>query len=774
MLIAACTARLSHTSAKAEWNRLGGALGQCVPRMAPHQLLAVAAVACRVRILPNHKTRAAGVEVWGLHAIDRLRSDPRREKQAFEAHPGRAARLAERLAESVEPHDRHGAEAAAYVVQGVAQSAESYPPTLVAGVLRALAKQGAPPVFRSLAFDHRDGLVARACEVATEEAGSQAEVAELFATLGRLGSLGTKRSGILGRHLADHIESLDAKSLSMVGLTLKGGDTSQPNDFILLHGVCRRSASEEIASELSGVDMVFLLQVCNRFDLYDEAFIDVACSRMLADAATLRGAQLAEVVNSLGFLRVEDRLDLFCEALAPRVAELREPGIVKCMRGLLKARHCHEGLLKALAPVVERQVWSFNSVSLTNIVSGFSLFDVAGVQFFETLLQAVKGRITSLSSTSVQHVLTAVSRQRSNIGEEVLYDVLEKLLSHVTKPALAQQFTPIQVLGSFSALSRLGYRDLAASSVLLCALVGRSPQVNWDWAPSAQFYAKRQLPPPPFDAQQCNRILSSGLDLSHYVEILQGIHRLELHSSLTLNLVAIIQGLLIPQFHELRARELIAGARALGACQFPESSADLFPLADRVGEVAQGDSSVSNKEVPDRMPQGQAVADVQVVGGREPRRGDTFSVDASSVPPHMELWKEQVVQVCVESLRRHEHFLETSWHTLLPLRLLCAEVDGGVFGSRNLSAVLSPTLFSFVNRLRLLSEEEADLNRARKESGEEGAAGITLAAAASHGQNIMDMQDEKPIQDHSSGHCVSVHPLLAHGISVDLLVEFHS
>lgn len=759
MFIAACRAGLSPTSPKGEWNRMGGALGQCVSRMVPNQLLAVAAMACRLRILPNHRTRAGGVEVWGLHAIDRLRSDPCREKQAFEAHSRSATRLVEKLAQAVESHDRHGTDATAYVVRSIAQSEEFYPPALVARVLCALSRHGAPPVFRQLAFDMRDGLVVRACTLAAPGCGSHEDIAELFATLGRLGSLGTKHTSSIARYLADNVDSLDASSLSAVGQALgRGGDTSETNAFILLHGVCRRSASDELARELSGQDMVSLLLVCNRFDLYDENFLNAACSRIQDEAASLRASQLAEVVNSLGFLRVEDRLDLFCEELVPRVAELREPGIVRCMRGMLKARHCHEGLVKALAPVVERQVWSFNSVSLTNILSGFSLFDVTGTHFFEHLLQVVKGRLSSLSSTSVQHVLTAVARRQSVIGAEVLHELLGMLASHMTKPALSQQFTPIQVLGSFSALSRLRFRDLAASSVLLCALTGRSPRVSWDWAPSAQFYAKRQLPPPPFDIQQCTRILSSGLDLSHYVEVLQGMHRLELHSSLTLNLVVVIHGLLVPHFHELRARELLAAARAFGACHFPESSTNLF-----------GDSTIGIVETP--------VGELPSSGLQAPALhcpvADASGEEASAVHPQTAAWKEHVVQICFESLRRHEHFLEASWHTLLLLRILCAEVDEGVFGSRLLTAVLSPTLFSFVNRLRLLSEEEAEVNRARKELGEDVATDSTLPAAPIS-QDFSDETDERTTQDHYGGHSVILQACLAHEICVDLLVEFHA
>ncbi|CAK0894230.1 unnamed protein product, partial [Prorocentrum cordatum] len=71
-------------------------------------------------------------------------------------------------------------------------------------------------------------------------------------------------------------------------------------------------------------------------------------------------------------------------------------------------------------------------------------------------------------------------------------------------------------------------------------------------------------------------------------------------------------------------------------------------------------------------------------------------------------WRESALEHCFESLRRHEHFLETSWHTLLPFKLLCAEVDTGIYGSRRLDDVLNPMLLNFVQRLRSLSRADDD------------------------------------------------------------------
>ena len=36
--------------------------------------------------------------------------------------------------------------------------------------------------------------------------------------------------------------------------------------------------------------------------------------------------------------------------------------------------------------------------------------------------------------------------------------------------------------------------------------------------------------------------------------------------------------------------------------------------------------------------------------------------------PH---WRERALDLCFQSLRRHEHFLDCSYFTLLPFKLLC-------------------------------------------------------------------------------------------------------
>ena len=39
--------------------------------------------------------------------------------------------------------------------------------------------------------------------------------------------------------------------------------------------------------------------------------------------------------------------------------------------------------------------------------------------------------------------------------------------------------------------------------------------------------------------------------------------------------------------------------------------------------------------------------------------------------PAASLWREKALELCLESLRRHESFLDSSWVSLLPFKPLC-------------------------------------------------------------------------------------------------------
>ena len=128
---------------------------------------------------------------------------------------------------------------------------------------------------------------------------------------------------------------------------------------------------------------------------------------------------------------------------------------------------------------------------------------------------------------------------------------------------------------------------------------GMSPEVVWSWYKSPQLFAPKGLPP--FEESKC-RSYVEYLEASRCVEVLHSLGSLELQSRLTAHLTAEICSFLAPQLHDLRAKDVLVVARALS---------------------------------PERLP-------------------DTFWSQQAPAAR----WREQGLELCFESLRRHEHFLE--------------------------------------------------------------------------------------------------------------------
>ncbi|CAE8614623.1 unnamed protein product [Polarella glacialis] len=535
-------------------------------------------------------------------------------------------------------------------------------------VFCALAKVGGGRSFRRLTEEKVAKLVEDVASLSglrreAEDLGgiSTEDAADFFCALARLGIRDVPLMKCLSRFLADRLAELAPSFLP--NLTRALGRSEPSDDFVLLHAICRRSCEPLTSGELDGPSAVALLQACSRWELYDEALLSAVAHRLEASAAQIPVAQLCEVVYALSSLHARDvvGLDPLCDALGPRADELGEADIVRLLRGLMKLRHRNDALLASLTPVIDKAKWSINPVSLTNLISAFSFFGGQD-EFFNGLLHVATSRMNRLPSTSVQHILMALCRQQGRMDREALELTLQKLCQHITSPAVAMQLSPVQALSSLAALAKLQYRDLPAISVLTSVLVGRGGDVCWSWAPSEHFHKGApplQSQPRPFSEIRSREVLQGSLDSSHGVEILQSLSWLDLNSNLTAHLTAVLCGILEPQLHELRAKEVLVVARAFSAARLPE-----------------------------------------LVSAEEPSAA---------------LWREQALDHCLESLRRHENFLESSWTILLPFKLLCLEVDLGTFGTRKLSDVLNPMLFSFVERLRSLTKETCEANRLRDE-----------------------------------------------------------
>lgn len=526
-----------------------------------------------------------------------------------------------------------------------------------------------------------------------------ARAVELFCAVSQLAYRDAAVYSLLSRYLADHTDDMRPEHLPMVARAIGTTGRDSSHNFVLLHSLCRHCVASMQALDGSGV--VTLLQAFGLNDLYDEEFLAAASEHLQASAATLPVGQIGDAMYAYGSLKVQDavQIDALCNALRPRANEIEEIDLVRFMKGLVKLRHFNEEVLLTFQPVIHRLRWNISPLSLTNLISSLSYFDAVTSEqnetFYKSLLHAATSRASRLQPMSIQHMLTSLFRLQRSLRWSVIEKPLERICAQLAVPGVAPQVTPVQAVASLTALSRLQHRDCTAAAVLTSVLAGRGGNVAWTWAPSAYFYAhseKHWVDGPALDEKGSLRILGPHtLDHTHIVDVIQSLQRLDLHGALASRVVLRILGRLLPQLHELRAREVLVVARSMSAWRFP------------------GNRAI--KELPE---------DVQALLGL----CEEVETEADSPAP----WRECVVERCLENLRRHEHFLEVSWQTLLPLKLLCLEIDAEVYGTRALCDILSPSLLSFVTRLRGLTRAEVEANRLQKEQEEEEG-GPTPAAA---------------------------------------------
>eukprot|EP00438_Fugacium_kawagutii_P023783 Skav213344 [mRNA] locus=scaffold3340:533958:536657:+ [translate_table: standard] len=231
--------------------------------------------------------------------------------------------------------------------------------------------------------------------------------------------------------------------------------------------------------------------------------------------------------------------------------------------------------------------------------------------------------------------MTGVPHRRQISQPEGL-GVQEHIVRSAKPGQLRAFFSPVQAMSSLSALANLRHRDLGAASVFTSILCGM-PEVHWRWARPDRWDFWRAARSPqcwtrdssgalgcPFDVTACRRVMDA-LDSPRCVEILQSLSALELKSRLTVHLTAMLCGLLAPQLHDLRAREVLVVARAFS---------------------------------PDRIPDALWSTNLPGVA--------TVTVESAG-----RTWRERALDLCFQSLRRHEHFLDSSYFTLLPFKLLC-------------------------------------------------------------------------------------------------------
>jgi len=729
------TVHMDFTSRGEMKRKLKQWLEKTIPRMSAVQLVAAVEVSVRwqlqVSLLNNARAQ--------------LKKDHNRG--VFQQQPGRITKMLALMSRV------HGSLTSREGLQGPIQSFVSFATETVAATVRSYSTSEAAEVFCSLvrlggvqAFDRMQPTSARrfvsdinehiqlrpGMPMEEQGFGSKLEpalIADLVCAMCQLegGLVGKESAETLGRHLEDKLHAVAPQKLSTLAQALNRlGDSH--DTFVLLHAICRQSA--QVVDELPGPSVVDLLQVFGRHELYDQAFLEAVSEQLGRIALQLSGPQICDAIYAFNAVQVRDssQLDILSNALTSRVDGLHEADIVRALKGLGRSRHRHDALLSAIEPVINRDKQRYALISLSNLLGAYSLFGVQD-ESFDRLLEVILNRIERMNTISVHHLLVALCRQHRQ--RESLESALASICYHMASHKIAMQLTPVQATGSLVALARLQYRELNAVGVILQSLVGDRGLRDNTWAPSAFYYRHRSLPSCPFSVESARATLST-LDVANHVDILQSFQRLDLHSALVFHLIILLREMVLPHLHDLRAREVISFARSFGSWL----PAEALPIVPELHILGGGASTGSGED-----PSSAAAGDEAAVAD-----GSCAALT----------WKDATIAASVENLRRHEFYLEASWPTLLPLQLLCLEVDSGIYGSRPLNEILSSGLLDFLSRIRHLSEaecEEIRKNRLADEDGEEsGAAGstaspdATAAVAKTEGAVVADDGDS-----HSDG-----------------------
>jgi len=603
-------------------------LPKVMERLSPHQVLRATALVATQKVPSGF--------------LDHVLSNWKGQKVSIMTFPEEVAHVVSLLGKFTE-RDPSILNVLIYVARELHEHVGTMGSTEALKIFCALAEAKGRLAFRPLGADHLADLVHQLGSGLglvgfgdTRGTDSSRDAADFLCALQLCGY---QDVSTLSRHLADHVEDLDVPRLVSIASSLVRGDPSDDDSFVLLHAIGRRCT--ELVSDIDGQSLALLFQAFARHELYDEAFLEAATERMRVVVGDMTCGQIADTINAFNNLQLKEgeSLDVLCNALHPQTARLSEIDIVRSLKGLVRLRHRHDELLTSFEHVIEKQKWSFSCVTLSNLVSVVSFFGTSNIN---GLMKLVVQRVQRLPSMSLKHVLTAFCRLQGRMDREEMREPLDKICVHLASEHVASSINSQQALALLACLARLQHNHKEAVEVLLTKLVGGVE--------------------PGFDEERCLAVIRS-FDTSQAVEVLLSLHRLEVHDTLALQLVAVLRRVLLPQLHDLRAREVTGVGRALAAFDLPAMVTD---------------DGVEHDD-----------------------------------------WKEDVVRSCIENLRRHEHFLEANWPFLLPFKLMCMEIDAGVCGCRRLSEILNPQLLSFAERLRGLSREECEANRVEKLSDEE-------------------------------------------------------
>eukprot|EP00397_Hematodinium_sp_SG-2012_P000879 GEMP01000880.1.p1 GENE.GEMP01000880.1~~GEMP01000880.1.p1 ORF type:complete len:750 (+),score=148.11 GEMP01000880.1:25-2250(+) len=441
----------------------------------------------------------------------------------------------------------------------------------------------------------------------------------------------------LGEYVGDHVEDICPLGITEFGWALQQKTFGNDLDIILradlVKGACR------LIHELDGTTIQVVLYNCAKLSYYDEHFLSLASQR-LQDPAILKGcsqATLAGLIQNVGNLQWRDPTlgDALCSSVMANLSNgLSEQIAQKVIFGLMRMRHKNEELFRSLAQTLRPKLRGYQNYSLSRILSAFSALHVFVPDFHLALFNELINRLPQLQPMSVQHLLTGMQRFQVDFIQHGHREWLSDIMEKTAKGVMERSMSPVQSLAILMALQKMHFSDPDVISKLVSGFV--VPTSGRRYAKEYRvFYPARawhQLPPCPFDVVLTKELWEKHLDIPAAGQVLQGLSVLECWSAESLWLGLFLKYWVETRLHEMKAKEVLSFAHAFKDWQLPDNA------------IAYAECVFNGK------------------------------VSATEcAPPRFDgpcTWRGPLINSCLENLRRHEYFMETTWWVLCQLKAL--------------------------------------------------------------------------------------------------------
>ncbi len=470
-------------------------------------------------------------------------------------------------------------------------------------------------------------------------------------------------AGRIVRALIEKLPDVDTPTISRLATAMNRFDHPEThNDLIvLMHDLIFLATSR--VHEFDALNCVSLLNVLSKMEITDEIFMKAVCARLIELRDQLTGQHIAMLFMALGRMKIRDP-NLFtalCEELHNKTDGLTEMQVNQVLKGMAQCAHQDEELMRKLIPNIKKNLSTYTMQGVSTVLSMYSRASVFDETFFKALISAQMNQLHKMQSVSLQHLLTVFARERANFPQTPTYE-LQKDASRVCDAFLSKHIvsslTPIQAQASIAALAKLRVRHEPALHLFVSVLCGADPtQRGGNKSKSSHsVLAYTKLPPRPFELRACLRSLCD-MDLMHFASIVQHLHMLNFWTDQSVHLYTILRALMAPQLHEMKSTAL--ASTALAFRDFQILDLDMYNVEVEL-------ENLPSEVIPPACTRFRMSCDDAQREGVASEGGEFLQDEVDDVFS----WKKELFAGVLEGLRRHTHYLETSWHGLSNVKLL--------------------------------------------------------------------------------------------------------